>query len=73
MGRYEEDEESGSMDERERLVRDDRSVASGEVAVEGSRRYFGGLSRRAFGIALLLLVVTLWVTSSFLVSVSRHG
>ncbi|KAK6357095.1 hypothetical protein TWF718_001421 [Orbilia javanica] len=68
MGRYEEDEESGSMDERERLVRDDRSVASGEVVVEGQRRYFAGLSRRAFGIALLLLVVTLWVTSSFLVS-----
>ncbi|KAK6509458.1 hypothetical protein TWF481_004202 [Arthrobotrys musiformis] len=68
MGRYEEDEESGSMDERDRLVRDDRSVASGEVIVEGPRRYFGGLSRRAFGIALLLLVVTLWVTSNFLVS-----
>ncbi|KAF3201757.1 hypothetical protein TWF192_006516 [Orbilia oligospora] len=68
MGRYEEDEESAGMDERERLVRDDRSVASGEVVVEGPRRYFGGLSRRAFGIALLLLVVTLWVTSNFLVS-----
>ncbi|EPS42450.1 hypothetical protein H072_3573 [Dactylellina haptotyla CBS 200.50] len=68
MGRYEENEEGTGMDERERLVRDnDRESETGEVTTQ-ARRYLGGLSRRAFGIALLLLVVTLWVTSSFLVS-----
>ncbi|KAF3908428.1 hypothetical protein ABW21_db0201733 [Orbilia brochopaga] len=69
MGRYEEDEESGGTDERERLFSGDQESASEELnRPETGRRYLGGLSRRAFGIALLLLVVTLWVTSSFLVS-----
>ncbi|KAK6350027.1 hypothetical protein TWF696_006277 [Orbilia brochopaga] len=69
MGRYEEDEESGGTDERERLFSGDQESASESLdSPETGRRYLGGLSRRAFGIALLLLVVTLWVTSSFLVS-----
>ncbi|KAK6533585.1 hypothetical protein TWF694_002522 [Orbilia ellipsospora] len=71
MGRYEVDEEITGMDERDRLFHRNEEVESdidtGEVIPE-ARRYLGGLSRRAFGIALLLMVVTLWVTSSFLVS-----